>query len=130
MPQRWDLGAMGVPRGHFFFKHGHVAYQSDGDDGQNRMLVKFSSYGQAVDLGVRSKGQISCQFQRSLFQLLCVFSQIKDGNNFDQNFHSVVRVMPQGWDLGVLEGSKTSAWVFAMAPHRLRALVCFSIVAS
>ena len=27
----------------FFFKHGHVVYQIDGDDEQNRMQVKFSS---------------------------------------------------------------------------------------
>ena len=27
----------------FFFKHGHEAYQTDGDDEQNRMQVKFSS---------------------------------------------------------------------------------------
>ena len=37
------------------FKHGHVAYQIDEDDEQNRMQVKFSSYGQTGDLGVRSK---------------------------------------------------------------------------
>ena len=38
------LGALGVPRGYFFFfKHGHVVYQIDGDDEQNRMQVKFSS---------------------------------------------------------------------------------------
>ena len=45
MPQGWDLGELGVPRGSksFFFKHGHVAYQIDGDDNQNRMQVKFSS---------------------------------------------------------------------------------------
>ena len=43
----------------FFFKHGHVAYQIDGNDEQNRMQVKFSSSG---DLGVRSKGQISLNF--------------------------------------------------------------------
>ena len=30
--------------------------------------------------------------------------------------------MPQGWDLGVL-GSKTLAWRFAMAPHRMYNLV-------
>ena len=40
------------------FKHGHVAYQIDGDDEQNRMQVKFSSQGQTGDLGVRSKGLI------------------------------------------------------------------------
>ena len=40
-----DLGGLGVPRGKkiFFFKHGHVAYQIDGDDEQNRMQVKLSS---------------------------------------------------------------------------------------
>ena len=40
------------------FKHGHVAYQIDGDHEQNRMQVKFSSYGRTGDLVVRSKGQI------------------------------------------------------------------------
>ena len=45
MPQGWDFGALGVPRGGsiFFFKHGHVADQIDGDDKQNKMQVKFSS---------------------------------------------------------------------------------------
>ena len=33
-------GAQGVK---FFFKHGPVAYQIDGDDKQNRMQVTFSS---------------------------------------------------------------------------------------
>ena len=32
-------GAQGVI---FFFKHGYVAYQIDGNDKQNRMQVKFS----------------------------------------------------------------------------------------
>ena len=33
-----------VPGGQklIFFKHGHVTYQIDEDDGQNRMQVKFS----------------------------------------------------------------------------------------
>ena len=44
MPQGSDLGALGVPRGQkIFFKHGHVAYQIDGDDEQNRMQAKFLS---------------------------------------------------------------------------------------
>ena len=45
MPKGWDFGALGVPRGSnlFFFKHGHVAYQIDGNDKQNRMQVTFSS---------------------------------------------------------------------------------------
>ena len=38
------LWGAGVPRGPiFFFKHGHVVYQIDVDDQQNRMQVKFSS---------------------------------------------------------------------------------------
>ena len=36
-------GAGGAQGGFFFFKHGHVAYQIDGDDKQNRMQVQFSS---------------------------------------------------------------------------------------
>ena len=45
MPQGWDFGTMGVPRGSntFFFKHGHVEYQMDRDDEQNKMQVTFLS---------------------------------------------------------------------------------------
>ena len=46
MPQGWDLGALGCPAlgsKKFFFKHGHVAYQINGDDEQNRMQATFSS---------------------------------------------------------------------------------------
>ena len=57
----WGAGGAQVVK-NFFFKHGHVAYQIDGDDEQNRMQVKVSSYGQTGDLGVRSKGQISLNF--------------------------------------------------------------------
>ena len=35
-------GAQGVKK-NIFFKHGHVAYQINGDDEQNKMQVKFSS---------------------------------------------------------------------------------------
>ena len=57
MPQGWDFGVLGVPRWSkkVNFKHGHVAYQNDEDEEQNRMQVKFSSYGQTGELGVRSK---------------------------------------------------------------------------
>ena len=51
MPHGWDLGALGVPRGSKTnFKHGHVAYQIDGNDEQNKMHVTFSSRGQTGDL--------------------------------------------------------------------------------
>ena len=41
--------ALGVAWGHFFPKHGHVAYQIEGDDEQNGMQVKFPPYGQTCD---------------------------------------------------------------------------------
>ena len=45
MPQGWDFWALGVPRWskNFFFKHGHVVYQIDEDDEQNKMQVKILS---------------------------------------------------------------------------------------
>ena len=54
MPQRWDFGVLGCPGGKKI-KYGHVAYQIDRDDEQNRMQVKFSSKGQTGDLGVSQK---------------------------------------------------------------------------
>ena len=51
-----------------------------------------------------------------------MFSQIKDRKHIEQNFYSVAKVMPRGGTGGAGE-SKTLAWGFAMAPHRLRALV-------
>ena len=43
MPQGWNFGALGGAQGvnFFFFKHGHVVYQINGDDEQNRMQVNF-----------------------------------------------------------------------------------------
>ena len=55
-------GAGGADGVIFFFKHGHVAYQIDGDDKQHRMQVKFLPKGRTGDLEVRSKGQISLNF--------------------------------------------------------------------
>ena len=51
-----------------------------------------------------------------------MFSQIKDRKHFEQNFHSVAKVLPWGGTVGA-GGVKTLAWGFAMVPHRLRALV-------
>ena len=95
-PRGGTLGHWGSQGSNIFFKHGHVAYQIDGDDEQNKMQVTFSSWRQTGDLGARSKGQISltCQFQRFLYQTLCVFSQIKDRKHIEQNFYSVAKVMP------------------------------------
>ena len=53
MPQGWDLGALGVPRRtkKLFFKHGHMAYQMNGDDEQNRKQVTFHPRVKLVTLG-------------------------------------------------------------------------------
>ena len=55
------------------------------------------------------KFQLQSQFQRSLNQTLCVYSQMKDVKHIRQDFHSAIWIMPQGWNLGVplrFEGSK------------------------
>ena len=45
---------------------------------------------------------LQSQFQRFLYQTLCVFSQMKDTKHIRRDFHSVPWVMPQGWDFGAL----------------------------
>ena len=42
-------GTQGV--NHFFFKHGHVAYQINGDDEQNKMQVTFHPRVKLVTFG-------------------------------------------------------------------------------
>ena len=53
-PRGGTLGCWGAQGVNFFFKHGHVVYQIDGMTSRT-MQVKFSSWGQTIDLGVRSK---------------------------------------------------------------------------
>ena len=64
---------------------------------------------------------------RFLYQILCAFLQLKDKKHIEQNLYSVAGVMTQGWDVGVLGGSNTLAWGFAMVPHQLCILVLFCI---
>ena len=65
--------------------------------------------------GERSKGQIISlnfnysQFQRFLYQTLCVFSQVKDIKHIARDFHSLDHApspKSQGWGLRVLCGQK------------------------
>ena len=84
--------------------YGHVAYQINEDDKQTRMQVKFSSYGQTGDPGVRSniiKFGLPCLFLIFLYQTLCAFLQIKDRKHIEQNLHSVAGGCPRG---GTWEG--------------------------
>ena len=50
------FGALGVSKG------SKIHFSNMVMDKQNRMQVKFSSYGQTGDLGARSKGQVSFNF--------------------------------------------------------------------
>ena len=123
-------GHWGYPGGQTFFLNCNVAYQINEDDEQNKMQVTFYPRVNLVTLGrgQKVKKSLTCQFQRFSYQTLCVFSQIKDRKHIEQNFHSVAKVMLRLWDCGVLGESKPLAWGFAMAPHRLRALVCIYIL--
>ena len=47
------------------------------------------------------KFQLLSQFQRSLKQTLCVYSQMKDIKQIRRDFHSAAWFMAQGWDFGV-----------------------------
>ena len=44
--------------------------------------------------------QLQSQFQRFLFQTVCVFSQMKDTKHIRQDFQYVAWFMSQGWDFG------------------------------
>ena len=52
-PRGGALGRWGCPGGpkNIFFKHGHVAYQIDRDDKQNKMQIKFHPRVKLVTLG-------------------------------------------------------------------------------
>ena len=99
----WDLGRCGCPGGQkfYFFKHGHVAYQIDGDDEQNRMQVKFSPLpcGEVKQSNI-IKFQLQGQFQRLLYKSLRVFSQIKDRNILNVIFILLPGSCPRGGTWG------------------------------
>ena len=95
------MGRWGCRGGQIFFKHGHIAYQIDRDDEQNRMQVKFLSYGQTGELGVRSKDQISFNFNykvnfKDFYTKLCVCCT----NETDRIFILSPWSCPRGGTLG------------------------------
>ena len=47
----WGAGSAQVVKKNFFFKHGHVAYQINKDEKQNRMQVNFYPRVKLVTLG-------------------------------------------------------------------------------
>ena len=47
----WGTGGAQGVKSIFFFKHGHVAYQIDGDDEHNRMKINFHPRVKLMTLG-------------------------------------------------------------------------------
>ena len=113
MPQGRDFGALVVPRGSFFFqtwsyglsnRRGWRAEQNAGKFfilGSNWMTLGWGQRSNIINF------RLLWQFQRVLYQILCVFSQMKDTKLIRKGFYSVIGVMTQGWDfvaLGVPSG--------------------------
>ena len=66
------------------------------------VAYKSISFGPAP-CGPGSKSQtisITKSISNFSYQILCVFSQIKNIKHIERDFHSVTRVMPQGRDFG------------------------------
>ena len=55
-----------------------------------------------------------------------MFSQVKD-KHIEQNFHSVARIMPQGWDLGMLGVKIFSVGICDGAPSTAHSSVVFKV---
>ena len=51
------------------------------------------------------KFRLPWQFQRFLYQTLCVLPQMRDIKHVRRDFYFVVWVMPKGWDFGALWGT-------------------------
>ena len=92
----------------------------DGNEKQNKTQVTFSSKGQTGDLGASNIIKMSIS-KIYIYQTFCESSQIKDRNILNRIFILLLRSCP-GVGLGCW------AWGFAMAPHRLRALVALVLV--
>ena len=64
------------------------------------------------------KFQLQSQFQRFLYQTLCVFSEKKDIKHIKRDFHFIAWVMSQGWGAGVPRGTNEfflSTWSCGMS---------------
>ena len=133
--ERYKLYQKGFP----FCHTGHAPGWAGGAQGVNFFFSNMVMWhiiltGMTSRTKVRSKGQISLNFRyhvnfNYLYRTLRVFSQIKDREHIEQNFHSVARIMGLGRGLGCWGGgSKTLAWGFAMAPHWLRIQVITFVV--
>ena len=132
MPQGWDFGALGVPRGSFFFQTWScgISNRRGWRAGLNasHIFIRGSNWWPWCEVKRSNIINMSftCQFQRVLYQIVCVFSQIKDKKILNRIFILLPGCCPRV-GLGVLgRVKKNLLWVFAMAPHQLRVLVSLS----
>ena len=125
-PRGGTWGAQGVKK--FFFSNivmWHI--KSTGMTSRTECKLNFHPRVKLVTLGWGQRSNIikfrlPCQFHRFLYQTLCVFSQKIDRKTYWKELSFCCQVHAPGRDW---RESKTLAWGFAMAPHRLRALVYF-----
>ena len=134
MPKGWDFVALGVPKvsNSFFFKHGHCSISNRRGWRAEQNASNIFILCQTGDLRARSKGQIplTCQFQRFLYQSLCVFSQIKDRNILNRIFILLPRSCPRvglrgaggvkNFSVGICDGAPStvcSSYIIAINLH-------------
>ena len=105
----------------FFFKHGHVAYQIDGDAKQNIIIINayktFILGSNWWPWGELKRSNIIKFGHHVNFKDFCVFSQMKYTKHIRWDFHSVACVMPQGWNSGVLGVPRGSKIIFLKHGH-------------
>ena len=69
----------------------------------SKIFILWSNWGPWSEVKSSNiiKFRLPSQFQRFLYQTLCVFSQIKERKHIELNFYSFARVMPRGVTWGV-----------------------------
>ena len=105
MPQGWDFGALGVPRGSFF--------QTWSCGIPNWWGWRVEQNTSKIFIIGRSKGQISLNFGYHVnfnfsYQTLCVF----DRKHIEQSFPSVAGIMPQWLGVKKLSVEVLYAWSY------------------
>ena len=97
MPQGWDFGALGVPRGSkfFFFQTWSCSISNrwgwQAEQSASNIFILGSNW---LPWGEVKRSNIINMSISKIFIPNFVFSQIKDRKHIEQNFHSVARVMP------------------------------------
>ena len=127
MPQGWDFGAQGVPRGskkNFFQTWSCGISNRRGwraEENASKIFILGSNWWPWGE--VKRSNIINMSISKIFIpNFVCVLTN-KRKKTYWTEFSFCCQGHAPGWDLGVLGESKTLEWGFAMAPHRLRALV-------